>query len=81
MATSKKEKSATAAKKAAPVATLAITQLRSGCQAPKDQKACLKGIGLRRIRHTVVRQDTPEIRGMILKVRHLVSVAESAKQG
>lgn len=51
---------------------LSITQIRSGCQAPKDQKAALKGLGLRRIRHTVVRQDTPAIRGMILKVRHLV---------
>ncbi len=55
-------------------ARLAITQIRSGCQAPKDQKACLKGLGLRRIRHTVERVDTPDIRGMILKVRHLVSV-------
>ena len=56
-------------------AQISITQIRSGCQAPKDQKACLRGLGLRRIRHTVVRTDTPDIRGMILKVRHLVTVA------
>ena len=70
-------------KKAAPAggekkAELAITQIRSGCQAQKDQKAALKGLGLRRIRHTVLREDTPSIRGMILKVRHLVSVDAAA---
>jgi large subunit ribosomal protein L30 len=36
----------------------------------------LKGLGLRRIRHTVEVQDTPATRGLILKVRHLVTVVE-----
>jgi large subunit ribosomal protein L30 len=71
MATEKKKSGAT---RPGETPMIAITQIRSGCQAPKGQKACLRGIGLRRIRHTVLREDTPDIRGMILKVRHLVTV-------
>ena len=65
------------AKAAAPAAakkTLRIRQIRSGICTPVDQKQALKGLGLRRIRHEVVRPDTPAIRGQILKVRHLVEV-------
>lgn len=65
------------AKAAAPVAgkkTLRIRQIRSGICTPVDQKQALKGLGLRRIRHEVVRADTPATRGQILKVRHLVEV-------
>ena len=51
-----------------------IRQIRSGICTPVDQKQALKGLGLRRIRHEVVRPDTPAIRGQILKVRHLVEV-------
>jgi large subunit ribosomal protein L30 len=65
------------AKAAAPAAapkTIRIRQIRSGICTPVDQKQALKGLGLRRIRHEVVRPDTPAIRGQILKVRHLVEV-------
>jgi large subunit ribosomal protein L30 len=61
--------SAAAAKK-----TIRIRQIRSGICTPVDQKQALKGLGLRRIRHEVVRPDTPATRGQILKVRHLVEV-------
>ena len=54
--------------------TIRIRQIRSGICTPVDQKQALKGLGLRRIRHEVVRPDTPAIRGQILKVRHLVEV-------
>ena len=40
----------------------------------RDQLAVVKGLGLRRIRHTVELKDTPATRGMVHKVRHLVSV-------
>ena len=66
-----------AAKAAAPEAgkkTVRIRQVKSGICAPVDQKQTLKGLGLRRIRHEVVRPDTPALRGQILKVRHLVEV-------
>ena len=51
-----------------------ITQLRSGIGFDKKQSLALKGLGLRRIRHTVMVEDTPATRGLVLKVRHLVTV-------
>lgn len=62
------------AAKAAEKKSLRIRQVKSGICAPVDQKQALKGLGLRRIRHEVVRPDTPAVRGQILKVRHLVEV-------
>ncbi len=41
-----------------------------------DQKRTLRALGLRRLGHTVEHRDTPAIRGMINKVRHLVKIAE-----
>jgi large subunit ribosomal protein L30 len=55
---------------------LKVTQIRSGIGFDKKQSLALRGLGLRRIRHTVDVEDTPAIRGLILKVRHLVSVDE-----
>jgi large subunit ribosomal protein L30 len=55
---------------------LKITQLRSSIGFDKKQALALRGLGLRRIRHTVEVVDTPETRGLILKVRHLVRVDE-----
>jgi large subunit ribosomal protein L30 len=43
---------------------------------PKDQKATVRALGLHRIRQSVVKDDRPEIRGMIAKVAHLVTVEE-----
>ena len=57
-------------------ASLRITQVRSSIGRPKDQGATLHSLGLRRIRHTVVQPDRPEIRGMVRKVSHLVTVEE-----
>ena len=57
-------------------ATLRITQVRSLIGQKQDQRATVKSLGLRRIRHTVTQPDRPEIRGMIAKVSHLVEVAE-----
>ena len=53
---------------------LKITQIRSEIGFDNKQELALRGLGLRRIRHTVERVDTPETRGLILKVRHLVTV-------
>jgi large subunit ribosomal protein L30 len=55
---------------------LKLTQIRSGIGFDKKQTLALRGLGLRRIRHTVQVQDTKSIRGLILKVRHLVQVDE-----
>ena len=57
---------------------LTITQVRSGICTPKDQKATLVGLGFRRLGDKIVREDSPAVRGMIRKIRHLVLV-ENAK--
>lgn len=55
---------------------LKVTQVRSVIHRPKDQKATVRRLGLHRINDSVVKDDRPEIRGMIAKVRHLVTVEE-----
>lgn len=56
--------------------TVKVTLVRSPIGFSKKQALVVQGMGLRRIRHTVELADTPEVRGMIHKVRHLVEVAE-----
>lgn len=58
------------------MSALRVTQIRSVIDRPKDQKDTVRRLGLRRMHDTVIKQDRPEIRGMISKVRHLVSVEE-----
>jgi len=58
------------------MAKLRITQTRSVIDRPKDQKATMRRLGLLRIRHFVVKEDRPDVRGMIAKVSHMVSVEE-----
>ena len=55
---------------------LKVTLVRSPVGFNRTQGHTVEGMGLRRIRHTVELPDTPETRGMILKVRHLVTVQE-----
>ena len=54
--------------------TVKVTLRVSPTGFKRNQAAVVKGLGLRRIRHTVELKDTPETRGMIHKVRHLVEV-------
>jgi len=54
--------------------TLNITQMKSTIGFSKKQGDVVRSMGLRKIRHTIEVPDTPEMRGMIHKVRHLVSV-------
>lgn len=53
-----------------------ITQVRSGIGRPLRQKRTLEALGLKRIRHTVEHNATPQILGLVLKVNHLVTVEE-----
>ncbi|MHA6617562.1 50S ribosomal protein L30 [Pseudonocardia sp. DLS-67] len=55
---------------------LVITQVRSTIGRKQNQRATLLSLGLRKIRQQVERDDTPQIRGMIKTVRHLVTVEE-----
>lgn len=55
---------------------LRVTQIRSVIDHPKDQKDTVRRLGLHRMGDSVVKDDRPEIRGMIAKVHHLVKVEE-----
>jgi len=58
------------------VSKLTITQRRSRNGSDRRQRDTLRSLGLRRIGHRVELEDTPQIRGMIAKVAHLVEVSE-----
>ena len=51
--------------------------VRSIIGTTRYQREVVRGLGLRRINHTVEREDTPEVRGMIDKVSHLVQIVEA----
>lgn len=53
-----------------------VTLTRSICKRLASHKACVAGLGLRRIGHTVTLNDTPEVRGMINKVSYMVAVED-----
>ncbi len=55
---------------------LKVTLVKSRFGRLKSHKACVAGLGLRKIRQSVTLEDTPEIRGMINKVSYLVAVEE-----
>ena len=55
-------------------ATFKVTLVKSPVGFNRNQLAVVRGLGLRRIRHTVEVKDTPSARGMVHKVRHLVEV-------
>jgi large subunit ribosomal protein L30 len=58
------------------MAKVKITQTGSPIRRTKDQRATLIGLGLNRIHKSVELEDTPELRGMIRKVQHMISVTE-----
>ena len=56
--------------------TLRITQIRSAIKRQKKQQQTLDALGIRRIQHTVEHADSPQLRGMLATVAHLVKVEE-----
>ena len=60
------------------MAKIAITWERSGINQREDQKRTIRALGLRRLGETIEHEDNRAIRGMVLKVRHLVTVREVA---
>ena len=58
--------------------TVTITQVKSGIGSTEKIRATLIGLGLTKMQKTVTRKDTPEIRGMIRKVQHLIRVEEKS---
>lgn len=72
----KKAKGAGAEAKTPMKNTLKVKMIGSVIGCPDRQRATVRGLGLRRLHQVVERQDTPEIRGMVKKVPHLVSIVE-----
>ncbi len=58
------------------MARLKVTQIRSKIGAKRNQRETLRSLGLKRIHDVVVKEDRPEIRGMIFTVTHLVTFEE-----
>jgi len=58
------------------VPKLRISQFKSASGHTQDQHATLRALGIRRLHQVVEHNDTPQIRGMVFKVRHLVKVEE-----
>ena len=58
------------------MARLKVTQTRSSIGGKQNQRETLRSLGLKRIGDVVVKEDRPEIRGMVHTVRHLVTVEE-----
>jgi len=58
------------------MAKLKVTQVRSAIDRPREQKATIRALGIHRLHESVLKDDRPEIRGMIAAVSHLVTVEE-----
>ena len=58
------------------MAKIVITQVKSGIDRPKDQKLTLQALGLKKLNRPVEKEATPQILGMVNKVKHLVEVKE-----
>jgi large subunit ribosomal protein L30 len=58
------------------VARLKVTQVRSAIGSKDNQRQTLRSLGLKRVHDAVVKEDRPEIRGMVATVTHLVTVEE-----
>jgi large subunit ribosomal protein L30 len=56
---------------------LRIRQIKSASGHPADQERTIRALGIRRMQRPVEHDDTPQIRGMVFKVRHLVEVEET----
>ena len=60
------------------MSSLRITLVRGLAGCTEDQRATVRSLGLRKIRQSVVREDKPDVRGMVRKVLHLVKVEEAS---
>ena len=66
--------------KTTPNEAFAITLVRSPIGTPRSHRIILRGLGLRRLHHTVVRPNTPQVRGLIHKLSYLLEVREAGKE-
>jgi len=59
------------------MSTIKLKQVKSAIKRPADQKATIKALGFRRLNQVVEKEVTPQIMGMVNKVKHLIQVVES----
>ena len=59
------------------MAKIKLTQVRSIIDRPRKQKDTMKALGLRRMNHTVVKEASPQVLGMVNKVKHLLKVEDA----
>jgi len=62
------------------VSKIRITWKKSAIGYPKDQKQTIRALGFKSLNQTIVQDDSPVIRGMILKVKHFLHVAEETEE-
>jgi large subunit ribosomal protein L30 len=58
------------------MAKIKITQVKSTIDRPKDQKATVKALGIKKMNASVEKEATPQIMGMVNKIKHLVTVEQ-----
>ncbi|MEK9658941.1 MAG: 50S ribosomal protein L30 [Chloroflexota bacterium] len=63
------------------MAKIQITWVRSEIGYTQDQRRTIRALGLKKLHQSVVREDSPSIKGMVHKVRHLVTVSAPAGEG
>ncbi|MFM7595365.1 MAG: 50S ribosomal protein L30 [Flavobacteriales bacterium] len=58
------------------MSVIKIKQVRSAIKRPADQKATIKALGFKRLNHVVEKEGTPQVLGMINKVKHLIQIID-----
>jgi large subunit ribosomal protein L30 len=58
------------------MSVIKIKQVRSAIKRPADQKATIKALGFKRLNHVVEKEGTPQVLGMINKVKHLIQIVD-----
>ena len=58
---------------------IAFRQIRSASGHPADQRATVRALGIRRLNQVVTQNDTPQVRGMLFKLRHLIEILDQGK--
>jgi large subunit ribosomal protein L30 len=67
-------------RKTTPNGAIAITLIRSPIGTPRSHRIILRGLGLRRLRHTVIRPNTPQVKGLVHKLSYLLEVRDAGKE-
>jgi large subunit ribosomal protein L30 len=59
------------------MAKIKITQVKSTIDRPENQKRIIKALGFRKLNQSIVKDDSPEIMGMVAKVNHLIKIEQA----